>query len=406
MNAAPWLFTGSLSSLDGVSRSGRELVQAMRANSSNVTVFTHALRYPSMIPVSERKYIEHVPVPENTYLKRLSGSSMKRRAWLIMQHACDIRRRQLLSRFSSKRDRQRRGIFIVNNVRYHKTAQPIGHIRKNINVLICQESIRHFDNHIRGVALDDVVQMISKYDAIIFASERCRQEWCEFEPIQAKKTFYLPNTSDEDASINILRTSQRELRQKLGLPLDRFVAVCLASIQFRKGQDLLLEQLDELTRRIPNLLLLFVGMPIGDWGDDFIEKASHPKSKHTAKVLGPIESAIEYVRAADALVLPSRAEAMPLTILEAMSVSTPVVASDVDGIPELVEHNKSGWLFPLGERESLVEGLATIANAPEVGKRWAEAALQRYKNEFSRAKYAERLGGILAELEPNGSVGS
>ena len=56
-------------------------------------------------------------------------------------------------------------------------------------------------------------------------------------------------------------------------------------------------------------------------------------------------NAIEYIYAADVLLQPSQSEALPRKILEAMALKTPIVVSDVDGIPELVDNNGSAIFF-------------------------------------------------------------
>ncbi len=66
---------------------------------------------------------------------------------------------------------------------------------------------------------------------------------------------------------------------------------------------------------------------------------------------------MDLLHAADVLAFPSRAEAMPRTILEAMVMKKPIVASDVDGIPELIEDGKTGLLFASGDSQGLLEGL-------------------------------------------------
>jgi glycosyltransferase involved in cell wall biosynthesis len=82
------------------------------------------------------------------------------------------------------------------------------------------------------------------------------------------------------------------------------------------------------------------------------------------------------IRAARALVLPSFSENMPVVIMEALALGRPVISTYVGGIPELVQHGKSGWLIPAGDevalaraiREALIAPVAQLAAMGEVGR--------------------------------------
>jgi colanic acid/amylovoran biosynthesis glycosyltransferase len=82
----------------------------------------------------------------------------------------------------------------------------------------------------------------------------------------------------------------------------------------------------------------------------------------------------------DAFILPSYGEAAPVAIMEAMSVGIPAVCSIVGGVPEMIEHEKTGFLFPSGDADALTAILTTLAGDPAlraqvgaVGKQHAES---------------------------------
>ena len=72
----------------------------------------------------------------------------------------------------------------------------------------------------------------------------------------------------------------------------------------------------------------------------------------------------EVLRAFDCFVLPSLAEGISNTILEAMASALPVIATRVGGNPELVEENATGWLVPAGDAESLAQAIVAAARKP------------------------------------------
>ncbi len=133
-----------------------------------------------------------------------------------------------------------------------------------------------------------------------------------------------------------------------------------------KGLDVLVEALARVppTERLP---LVLMGR---DWGQ-------RPKIDELARRLGvadqlvwlghvPSRSAYRaVVRRATALVLPSEWEAFGLVLLEAMAAGTPVVATSVGGVPEVLEGGAAGRLVPYGDPEALASALREIARNPE-----------------------------------------
>ncbi len=85
----------------------------------------------------------------------------------------------------------------------------------------------------------------------------------------------------------------------------------------------------------------------------------------------------------DVFVLPSLAEGISNTILEAMACGVPVLASKVGGNPELVQHNVSGWLFDNNNLTALTERMAAIAAAPSQLSEMSRAARDSAVQQFS-----------------------
>jgi glycosyltransferase involved in cell wall biosynthesis len=90
-----------------------------------------------------------------------------------------------------------------------------------------------------------------------------------------------------------------------------------------------------------------------------------------------------YLRRMDIFVLPSREEAMPVALLEAMSHGCAVVGSQVGGIPEVIEDGVSGLVIPEGNEAALTSRLCDLANDEELRHRYGRAARQRVEDSFS-----------------------
>ena len=92
----------------------------------------------------------------------------------------------------------------------------------------------------------------------------------------------------------------------------------------------------------------------------------HYKLQARVRITGQIssEQLHEEILAARALVLPSFAEGLPMTIMEAMALKRPIISTYVAGIPELVRPGEHGWLVPAGDVDALAHAMQACLDAP------------------------------------------
>ena len=104
--------------------------------------------------------------------------------------------------------------------------------------------------------------------------------------------------------------------------------------------------------------------------------------------------------AADFFVAPSLQDNLPNTVLESLACGTPVIGSNVGGIPDMVRPKETGWLFDGGDPESLkrtIESALTSSNLPEMRERCREVAVLEYSMEVQARKYRDLYEQILAK---------
>jgi sugar transferase (PEP-CTERM/EpsH1 system associated) len=104
---------------------------------------------------------------------------------------------------------------------------------------------------------------------------------------------------------------------------------------------------------------------------------------HLGWVPGAREDVPEVMRGLDCFVLPSLAEGVSNTILEAMATGLPVVATAVGGNPELVEAGRAGELVPAGEVEAMAQAMLKMARDPATAARYGRAARAEVERRFS-----------------------
>lgn len=105
-----------------------------------------------------------------------------------------------------------------------------------------------------------------------------------------------------------------------------------------------------------------------------------------------------YYAISDLLVLPSHSEGSPNVLLEAMAARLPIVATNVGGIPEIVEHNKTALLVPPGNPQSMALAIYRLLSEPEMASRLATEALRVASSQYSPESYASALTGIYRQL--------
>jgi len=110
---------------------------------------------------------------------------------------------------------------------------------------------------------------------------------------------------------------------------------------------------------------------------------------------------VDYLSAADVLLLPSEQESFGLAALEAMACEVPVIASRVGGIPEVVTDGETGFLSEVGEVDKMAVDAARLLGDPELrremGKRARESAVSRYRTDIVIPQYIEFYNRVLAK---------
>lgn len=144
---------------------------------------------------------------------------------------------------------------------------------------------------------------------------------------------------------------------------------------WRKGWSVFCESLRQLDDINDKIHLLYVGDEI-ELPDDIKVRATFVKNI-ARQEMQPL------YRSADLFVLPSMADNSPLTILEAMYCRTPVIASKVGGIPELVVNGKTGLLCPTTDSKAFANAIRYIVNHPGEARQMAQAGYERSERHYN-----------------------
>lgn len=165
-----------------------------------------------------------------------------------------------------------------------------------------------------------------------------------------------------------------------GVPGDSVVVTTVAVLREQKGIQYMLHAIKALVAQVPNLYYVIVG----DGG--------HRESlEYMAKSLGIADHVVfmghrtdipQILAASDLFAYPSIKDALPTVLLEAMAAGVPIVASQIDGIPEIVENEVSGLLVPPANPSALTDGCLRVLCDSNLSNRLTAAAHSKIEQHF------------------------
>ena len=183
-----------------------------------------------------------------------------------------------------------------------------------------------------------------------------------------------------------LRAEPWDPRAQFAIPPERFLAGFLGNVRPVKGVDLLLHALAATRGRGAGTHLLLVG-------EDHRGRTARAVRRlglgDRVTLPGYREEAWRYLPGLDALVVPSRIDALPRTAIEATVLGVPVLGTRVGGVPEILDDGRCGWLVPSGDPQAMADALLAMEkDAPERRARAARAR-ERNRDLFSVDRCAE-----------------
>jgi len=194
--------------------------------------------------------------------------------------------------------------------------------------------------------------------------------------------------------------SGKAVREELGIPAGAPAVGLVANIRGSKGHNVFLEAAREILHRSPDARFLIVGDGVG-----FAEVSQRVRDMGLAPAVtmtGFRRDIPEIMAALDVLVLPSiRSEATPQVIPQALAVGTPVVASTVGGISEVVRDGETGRLVSPGDSRALAQAVLVLLADRDAARALARAgqaaALARHSIDASMACTTAVYRGLLAQ---------
>jgi glycosyltransferase involved in cell wall biosynthesis len=192
--------------------------------------------------------------------------------------------------------------------------------------------------------------------------------------------------------------AKKEIAGKYNISDDKIWICNVGQFIERKGCWILLEAIKILRKQRKDLLFLWFGTaPLDEKTKEKIEKYNLSDSFRflSADEIGSQrKDLLTLWNANDIFVLPSFQEGLPMALIEAMALGKPCIASDINAIPEAIEHLETGILLKPGDAETLARAISSLADDPNLRKKIGENAQKAAFENFEEKIIGQKMLGL------------
>jgi len=269
-----------------------------------------------------------------------------------------------------------------------------------VRFLACQRHLRLSDRRLHKWGTRFIYKMASR---LLVNSEAIRDHIQTENSLDMSKIVVIRNglisADDRDAnpgSESNRRSRRDALRRELGLDTDVKLVGMVARLQPVKGHRHFIEAAAKVARTVTDAHFVLVGD--GPLRSEIEEQTVRLGLAGRAHLLGERSDAAQIPAAFDVAVLSSLHEGLPNTVMEAMAAGTPVVATAVGGVTELIEDGVTGYLIPPANAEAMAERLIFALTHP--AQRTAHGALgqQVIQERFGMPRMVAAVESLYEEL--------
>ena len=204
-------------------------------------------------------------------------------------------------------------------------------------------------------------------------------------------------------SKKVVKDSKNKIYSEFSIPKNAVLLTIVARLSRIKGCVDLFNAMNRVFQNVPNLYLLVVG--------DITEDEPHPLSKEylvslivneefkkRAVFTGMRDDVRDILAASDIFVLPSYKEGMPRSIIEAMAMELPVIATNIRGSREEVVNGETGILVPVGDVNALSNAIIKLAENPQLRKEMGKKGRERAEKYFNEGEVIKKQLEVINKL--------
>ncbi len=265
-------------------------------------------------------------------------------------------------------------------------------------ILACRFRKTPVISHIRDIIQPDKVgKYLLKYaDRVIAVSNAAAKPFKDINN-KSRKLLVINNSID----LNSFKSSE-DIRGKLNISKKELVIGIVGQISRLKGHDVFLKAASIILKKNKNVKFLIAGEVRRERDQGLCEAFIRRLNLRENVIFAGFRNDIANVMSAiDILAFPTLKESFGRSAIEAMTQRKPVVASNVGGVPEIVNHGKTGILVPSGDAEELADGLLELINDKEKTEYMGKEGLKVVRKKFDIKDMMNRIENVYKELLDN-----
>ena len=280
----------------------------------------------------------------------------------------------------------------------------VGTLRKCVTHLH-SPILRDFADLRRGRINETIDRMTRPIAArYIAVSHSLRKEMIQ-RGLAPRKILTVHNVPDLDSlKLSIRNTgSKPNVRQEYHIPQNAFLLVLVALLRPRKGVEVLIKAMKKVLQYFPDTRLLLVGSDDisedPDYGNRLRRLTTELGLESNVAFAGFRDDVPEILSQSDLMVLPSLfGEGLPMVILEAMAMGVAVIASRVEGIPEIIVDGKDGFLVEPGDSDQLSNKIIQLLKDPVLLQDVRQSAREKMFREMNAQRHARQIEYVYQEV--------
>lgn len=253
----------------------------------------------------------------------------------------------------------------------------------------------HYRNVLKKRAYIFLERIFSRFtDALVFVSDSDMKKGRKLKLASEAKMCVIKNGIDIRALKG--REDRESKKRELGLDLSQPIVGTVARLHRQKGIIYLLRAAEKIHQVFPVARIVIVGGgPLRKKLEDFARKL---RLEDFLFFLGEREDAHLLLSLFDVFVLPSLWEGLPYVLLEAASLSRPIIATDIDGTREVIKDHETGILVPPQNSQKLAEATIKLLADREFASRLAEKARENIPPAYPLSRMVEETQSLYLRL--------
>lgn len=221
------------------------------------------------------------------------------------------------------------------------------------------------------------------------------RRWAIRERLAAPERIVTVRNGISRSRLVVVR-DRREVRGELGIEENEVLLISIGRLATQKGLRTLIQALPKTLQQGVRARLVLVGE--GPLRAELDEQVTALNLKSVVSFLGFRSDVADILNASDIVIAPSLWEGLSISVLEAMALAKPIVATNIGSNLELIEDGVSGLLVPPNDPERLADTILTLALDPETASGYGAAARERFESGFTEEAMKDAVWAVYHPL--------